>query len=63
MQFKLIQHLNDDDNDENDMFDDFEFFEKELRRIFDISKEEKTAERIIQHIIQKTSASNYVIKF
>ena len=39
MQFRLIEHLNDDDEDENDMFDDFKFFEKKLKKIFDISNE------------------------
>ena len=45
------------------MFDDYEFFEKKFKKIFDISNEKQTAKRIIQHIIQKSSASNYAVKF
>ena len=63
MQFKLIEHLNDDNENENDMFDNYEFFKKKFTKIFDISNEKQTAEQIIQHIIQKLSASNYVVKF
>ena len=45
------------------MFDDYEFFEKKLKKIFDISNKKQTAKRIIQHIIQKLSISNYIVKF
>ena len=63
MQFKLAKYLNDSKKDENDMFDDYEFFEKKFRKIFDISNEKQTAKRVIQHIIQKSSASNYAVRF
>ena len=63
MQFRLIEYLNDDDENENEMFDDFNFFEKELKKIFDIFNEEQTAERIIQHVKQRISASDYAVRF
>ena len=34
MQFKLIEHLTNDDKNKNDMFDDFEFFEKKIKENF-----------------------------
>ena len=63
MQFRLIEYLNDSKKNENDMFDDYELFEKELKRIFDISNEKQTAKRVIQHIVQKSSASDYAVRF
>ena len=63
MQFKLIEYLNDSKKNKNDMFDDYEFFEKKFKKIFDISNEKQTTKQIIQHIIQKSSALNYVVKF
>ena len=63
MQFKLIQHLYDDDENKNNMFDDFDFFEKKLKKNFDVFNEEQTAKQIIQHVKQRISISNYVVKF
>ena len=63
MQFKLVEYLNNSKKNENDMFDNYEFFEKKLKKIFDISNEKQTAKRIIQRIVQKSSASDYVVRF
>ena len=47
MRFKLIQHLNDDDKNKNDMFDDFNFFEKKIKKFFDVFNEKQTTKQII----------------
>ncbi|KAK6006486.1 hypothetical protein QM012_006896 [Aureobasidium pullulans] len=41
----------------------FTKFKEEIRRIFGISNEDKVAVRLIQHIRQHTSASDYAAKF
>ena len=53
------------DNDENDkeIFIQFSKFKKEIRRIFEVSNEKQTAERVVQHLIQKTSVSDYAARF
>ena len=63
MRFKLIRHLNDDDDEKNDMFDDFNFFEKKIKKIFDVFNEKQTAKQIIQHVKQRISVLNYAVKF
>ena len=63
MRFKLIQHLNDDDENENDTFDDFDFFEKKIKKNFDIFNEKQTAKQIIQHVKQRISILDYSVKF
>ena len=63
MQFKLAEYLNNSKKNKNEMFDDYKFFEKKFRRIFDVSNEKQTTKRIIQHIVQKSSASNYIVRF
>ena len=44
------------------LFASFFRFEKKLRRIFDVFNEEQTTERDIQHLTQKTSASDYAAR-
>ena len=63
MQFKLIEHLNDDDENENNIFDDFNLFEKKLKKIFDIFNEKQTAEWVIQYVKQRILAFDYVVRF
>ena len=53
----------DDDEDDKKIFIQFSEFKKEIRRIFEISNEKQIAERVIQHLIQKTSASDYAARF
>ena len=45
------------------MFFNFDVFKKKFKKIFDVFNEKQTTKRIIQHIIQKTSSFNYVVKF
>ena len=45
------------------MFFNFDVFEKKFKIFFDVFNEKQTTKRIIQHIIQKTSASDYIVKF
>lgn len=59
----LRKYLDDNDEDEGGIFANFTKFKKELRRIFGTSNEEQTAERVIQHLYQKTSASDYAARF
>ena len=58
----LRKKLNDDENDK-EIFTQFSKFKKEIRRIFEVFNEKQTAERIVQHLIQKTSASDYAARF
>lgn len=53
----------DDEEDEDNLFADFDNFKTEIRRIFGTSNEEQTAERNIQHLVQRTSASDYAARF
>ena len=53
----------DDDEDDKKIFTQFSKFKKKIRRIFEIFNEKQTAERIVQHLIQKTSTSDYTAQF
>ena len=53
----------DENKNEKGIFAQFSKFKKEIRRIFEIFNEEQTAEQIIQHLIQKTSTSDYAVRF
>lgn len=63
MQFKLTKYLNDDADKKNNMFKFYEFFEKKLRKIFDVFHKKQTVEQIIQHMTQRILASDYAVKF
>ncbi len=45
------------------MFTNFDNFKRELRRIFEISNEEQIAKRVVQHLTQRTSATDYAARF
>ena len=62
LKFSFRKKLDDDENDKK-IFTQFSKFKKEIRRIFEIFNEKQIAERIIQHLIQKTSANNYAAQF
>lgn len=53
----------DKDSEAVALFAFFFRFKKEFRRIFGVFNEEQTAERVIQHLTQKTSASDYAFYF
>ena len=53
----------DDDEDEESLFTDFGNFKKEIRRVFGETNETMAAVRIIQHLKQRTSASDYTARF
>ena len=53
----------DDNEDNKEIFAQFSEFKKKIRRIFEVSNEKQTAERVIQHLIQKTSANDYAARF
>ncbi len=53
----------DRDEDPGGIFANFDSFKGELRRVFGISNEKEMAERIIQHLQQKTSAADYAARF
>jgi hypothetical protein len=59
---QLKNYLNNDENIKM-KFSFFIKFKKKLQRIFEIFNEKRTAKRIIQHLIRKTSISNYVARF
>ena len=52
-----------DDEDDKEIFTQFSEFKKKIRQIFEVFNEKQTAERIIQHLIQKTSVNDYVARF
>ena len=60
--FRLRQYLDDDENID-DIFSNYDNFKKEIRRIFDIFNEKQTIERNIQHLTQRTSTIDYVVRF
>lgn len=53
----------DDGKDDSKYFAKFDYFKKGIRQIFGVSNEEKAAERVIQHLNQKSSASDYAARF
>jgi hypothetical protein len=59
----MLQKFLNDQEDTDGIMMSFVKFKKEVRRIFGISNEDKVAVRLIQHIRQHTSASDYAAKF
>jgi hypothetical protein len=59
----MLQKFLNDREDTDGIMMSFVKFKKEIRRIFGISNEDKVAIRLIQHIRQHTSASDYAAKF
>ena len=53
----------DEQDDPKGIFDDFDNFKGEIRQIFGVNNEEAIAERAVQGLVQKTSASDYAAKF
>ena len=62
LKLNLCKKFNDNENNK-EIFTQFSRFKKEIRRIFEIFNEKQTAERIIQHLIQKTSVNDYIARF
>ncbi|THY39196.1 hypothetical protein D6C98_10097 [Aureobasidium pullulans] len=58
----LMKYL-DGKGDTDGILGSFAKFKEEIRRIFGISNEDKVAVRLIQHVRQHTSASDYAAKF
>jgi hypothetical protein len=59
----MLQKFLDKREDTDGIIASFVKFKNEIRRIFGISNEDKVAVRLIQHIRQHTSASDYAAKF
>ena len=53
----------DDGEDEGRLFENFTNFKARIRKIFGVSNEEQTAERVIQHLRQKNSAADFAARF
>ena len=49
--------------DDDEIFEFLIKFEKKIRKIFEIFNEKQIAKRIIQHLRQKISTIDYIIKF
>ena len=62
MEPMLEAYLNDQ-TDDKEVFSSYATFKKEIRQIYGVSNEESTAERVIQHIQQRNSASEYAARF
>ena len=52
----LKAYLKDNDENSKKICTNFEIFKKKIQRIFDVFNEEQTAKRIVQYLIQQTSA-------
>ena len=59
----MLRKFMEDGDDTDDMFSNYKDFRDGIRKIFGISNEEQTAVRVIQHLHQKTSASEYAARF
>jgi len=59
----LRKYLKDHDENPRAMFTNFDNFKRELQRIFETFNEEQTAKRVVQHLTQRTSATNYAARF
>ena len=59
---KFRQYLNDDENIDN-IFFNYNDFKKKIKRIFEIFNEKQIAKRNIQHFTQRTSATNFAVRF
>ena len=62
LKFNLCKKFNENENDK-EIFTQFSKFKNKIRRMFEIFNEKQIAERVIQYLIQKTSASDYVTRF
>jgi hypothetical protein len=51
------------DGDTNGLFADFNALKENMRLVFGVTNDKETAIRVIQHLRQKSSASEYAIKF
>jgi hypothetical protein len=51
------------DSDTNGLFADFNALKENMRLVFGVTNDKETAIRVIQHLRQKSSASEYAIKF
>ena len=59
----LLRAYMDDNKDEDELFKDFKNFKGEIRRIFGTSNEVQNAVRMVQTLVQRTSASDYAARF
>ena len=62
MKFNLKKHLKNHENSKR-IFFNFNNFKKKIKRIFEMFNEKQNMKKIIQHLTQKTSALNYIVKF
>ena len=46
-----------------EIFENFKKFQKKVRKIFEVFNEKQIGEKIIQYIMQKTSAAEYTTRF
>jgi hypothetical protein len=59
----MLMKFLDGKGDTDGILGTFTKFKEEIRRIFGVSNEDKIAVRLIQHVRQHTSASDYAAKF
>jgi hypothetical protein len=60
--YKFLEH-GPVNRDTNGLFADFAALKENMRLVFGLTNDKETAIRVIQHLRQKTSASEYAIKF
>ena len=58
-----LQKLLNEEEEGTEMFERFDNFKKEMQKVFDNAHEKQTAEQLIQHLQQKTSAAEYFMRF
>ena len=62
MKFTFRKHLTNE-IDDDEIFKFLIKFEKKIRNVFEIFNEKQIAKRVIQHLRQKISIIDYVVKF
>ena len=62
MKFTFRKYFTNEIND-NKIFEFLIKFKKKIRNIFEIFNEKQIAKRVIQHLRQKISTIDYIVKF
>ena len=62
MKFTFREYFTNEIDDEK-IFEFLVKFEKKIRKVFEIFNEKQIAKRVIQHLRQKISTIDYIVKF
>ena len=59
----FLEHGPTKEGDPNGLFSNYEVLKDNLRLVFGVTNDKNTAIRVIQHLTQRTAASEYAVKF